>query len=67
MVAQDILGNFYACAPGDTGMHFLSRRTPEYAFLAPSFTAFLVSLEARGLDLEAWISELSFEPYAWGV
>jgi hypothetical protein len=62
---QDILGNFYSCALDDTSIHFISRRSPEYALLAPSFTGFLEGLVERNFKLRAWTDTLQLKPYAW--
>jgi len=64
-LGQDILGNFYSRALDDSGIHFISRHSPEYAPLAPCFLGFLEGLLARGFQLEAWTDTLQLKPYAW--
>lgn len=65
--AQDILGNFYAFSPIDGGIHFVCRSSPEYAFMAEGFDAFLREFERWEFQLEAWTESLNALPYNWSV
>ena len=65
--AQDILGNFYTFSPTDGGIHFVCRSSPEYAFMAEGFDAFLQEFERRAFQLEAWTDSLNALPYHWSV
>jgi hypothetical protein len=64
--AQDQLGNFYSYAQPDGAVHFISRSTPEYAFIAKDFASFLEELWRRGVRLEEWTDSLETLPYDWG-
>lgn len=63
--AQDDLGNFYAISPTNSAIHYLSRKTPEYALMSTDFTAFLEEFERRQFDIEGWVDQLQVEPYDW--
>jgi len=63
--AQDELGNFYACPPGEARVIFFSRSEPAYATLAPTFREFLEELERRDYKVIEWAESVEWIPYAW--
>jgi len=63
--AQDILGNFYACAPNGGDIIFFDRHEPGYAVLAPTFRAFIEELERREYKIMDWVDSIELSPYAW--
>jgi len=64
--AQDILGNFYACAP-DGRIIFFSRSAPEYSVLAQNFRVFMEELERRDFKVMDWVDSVTLVPYHWGA
>lgn len=65
--AQDVLGNFYAFGPGSEEVVFFSRSEAAYALLAPSFQAFLTTLERRDYKILEWVDSMELSPYAWSA
>ena len=62
--AQDDLGNVYSFSPTDGGIHFVSRTSPEFAFIAKDFATFLEEFERRDFQLGAWIDSLEVRRYS---
>lgn len=65
--AEDIGGNFYAFDPHGGNIFFISRSSPEYAFIADDFPSFMEGLASHDFRLQAWTDGLQALPYDWAV